>query len=523
MKRLSFATQLVLLWALVAVVCAALISVIWLMVHSDQARQTALAKQQATAVCESVASRYSLSVQSTGDARDADLMHVVLDIVLAQAPGIEGGFWTGNVGEKAATHVQNSIQVDGKQRVLSETGGFLAYAFPTYQGSGIKRDIPEAETPLILRTLRLSATSHSLASDSIRSGADAVVVSACPVPGVADIYTWMLVRTHPPLGEYGELLVTSLAVVLAGILGLATLLGVGLRRWKNNLTNIELSLAAAQDNVLSERLPHVSEPDLDKIVDAFNAYVARSETLQKRTATLSAQLTQAERFSSLGRLAAQVAHEIRNPLGAVRLKAENALSGDRDRQNEALKFILRQVERIETQVSSLLALTQPITLSIQAVDFPTWFSTTVSSHDEQARVKDVKLCIDLATLFVNVDEPLALYLRLDPDQLSRALDNLVLNALRHVPHGGTVIVSARQVALYGDTWLRIEVSDDGPGVPIAERESIFEPFVTGRPDGSGLGLAVVREIASAHGGRAFLGDAEKGACFVIEIPWQTSL
>jgi signal transduction histidine kinase len=238
---------------------------------------------------------------------------------------------------------------------------------------------------------------------------------------------------------------------------------------------------------------------------------------------LSVQLTQAERFSSLGRLAAQVAHEIRNPLGAVRLKAENALSGDRDRQNEALKFILRQVERIETQVSSLLALTQPITLSMQIVDFPAWLSTATSSHDEQARVKHVKLCIDLSPLLDNLDKAMAHYLRLDPDQLNRALDNLVLNALRHVPHGGTVTVSARQVALYGETWLRIEVADDGPGVPVAERESIFEPFVTGRPDGSGLGLAVVREIASAHGGRAFLGDAEQGACFIVEVPWQTSL
>jgi signal transduction histidine kinase len=70
--------------------------------------------------------------------------------------------------------------------------------------------------------------------------------------------------------------------------------------------------------------------------------------------------------------------------------------------------------------------------------------------------------------------------------------------------------------------LAIEVADDGPGVPPDQRARIFEPFVTGRPDGTGLGLAVVREVASAHGGLVRLDDAEAGARFIMEIPWQPS-
>jgi two-component system sensor histidine kinase HydH len=69
--------------------------------------------------------------------------------------------------------------------------------------------------------------------------------------------------------------------------------------------------------------------------------------------------------------------------------------------------------------------------------------------------------------------------------------------------------------------LRIAVLDNGSGVAIADRERIFEPFVTGRPDGSGLGLAVATEVATAHGGRAYVADTDSGACFVIEIPWHT--
>jgi two-component system sensor histidine kinase HydH len=69
--------------------------------------------------------------------------------------------------------------------------------------------------------------------------------------------------------------------------------------------------------------------------------------------------------------------------------------------------------------------------------------------------------------------------------------------------------------------LRMEGTDNGPGVPAADRERIFEPFVTGRPEGSGLGLAIAREIATAHGGRAYVAETDRGACFIIEIPWHT--
>ena len=105
--------------------------------------------------------------------------------------------------------------------------------------------------------------------------------------------------------------------------------------------------------------------------------------------------------------------------------------------------------------------------------------------------------------------------------MARAVDNLVLNAIRHAPHDGKVVVRARRIAAPEGKTLRLVVIDNGPGVSASDRERIFEPFVTGRPDGSGLGLAVAREVATAHGGRAYVADTEHGACFVIDIPWHT--
>lgn len=526
MKRLSFATQLVLLWALVAVVCSVLAGVIWLLIQSDQSRQVSLASQQSASACEHVASRYSLSRQLNSYPYNADLMHAVLDVVLVQVPTVEGGFWDSRVATRSGSALGTASSIDhngSASTPAANPNGFLAYSFPTYQGSGVKRDIPEAETPLILRALRLSATSHSSVSDSIRAGQGATVVAACAVGGVPSLYAWTLTRAQTPLGPYGQILVSSLAVVLAGILVVAVVLGLALRRWKSNLSQLELGLAPQSDIGSAVRLPLVGEPDLDKIVHAFNTYVLHSEALQQRAVALGDQLIQAERFVSLGRLAAQVAHEIRNPLGAVRLKVENAIASDGSRQRESLMSVLVQVERIETQVSSLLALTQPVTVSKKATNVADWLAKTVSAHDEQAALRNVNLSVDLEALQSDILEPASCSANIDPAQMARAVDNLVLNAIRHAPRDGKVVVRARRIATPEGKSLRLVVIDNGPGVPAADRERIFEPFVTGRPDGSGLGLAVAREVATAHGGRAYVADTEHGACFVIDIPWQTYL
>jgi signal transduction histidine kinase len=495
MPRPSFSTQLYVLWILVAILCSLLTGVVWLMLSSALGERVTDAKQQATATCVAVASRYDLSMQQPGEA-NVDLMHAVLDLVLVRTEGIEGGFWT----SAPAPGVPN---------------GFLAYAFPTYEGSGVKRDVPEAETPLILRTLRDVAETGQTRADVVASGADAVIAVACPVPRHAGLLAWMLTRARPPLGPYGERTATFFAGVLAIIVALALALALALRRWKRNLTRLEQALAPDGRLEQGERLERLGEPDLDHIVDALNRYVERADRLQREASELGTKLGQAERFGALGKMAAQMAHEIRNPVGAMRLKAENALAADDARRKSALKVIIEQVGRIETQLTSLLALTQPVTVRAQEVELRAWLDELVRSHEARAESRKISLRAEVETA-----APPPVF---DAAQLARALDNLMINALRHAPPGGHVTVRARASTDDGrERRLRLEVIDDGPGVCAAERERIFEPFVTGRPDGSGLGLAVVREIASAHGGRAWLAQDSALTCFVIDMPWRPS-
>ncbi|BBQ00790.1 hypothetical protein BSFA1_59180 [Burkholderia sp. SFA1] len=494
MPRPSFSTQLLTLWMLIAVLCGLLSVAVWLMLSSALSERVVAARQQAAAACTAVASRYDLSMQRPGET-NVDLMHAVLDLVLIQTEGIEGGFWT-------------------REPAPNASNGFIAYAFPTYGGSGLKRDIPEAETPLILRALKSASSSGQLQTDIVSSGTDAVLAVACPVPRRADLLAWTLTRARPPLGPYGERATAILASVLAFIVVLALFLALTLKRWRRNLTLLEHALAPDGEFERGKRLERIGERDLDQIVDALNRYGERAERLERDAGALTRQLAQAERFSTLGKMAAQIAHEIRNPAGAMRLKAENALAGDSARREAALRTIIEQVGRIESQVTSLLALTQSVTVDAREVDLRAWLDDIVHTHESRAETRHVTLSVEVAQ---SPTQPV-----FDPAQLARALDNLLVNALRHTPSGANVTVRAYGAVTEEGERLRLEVIDNGPGVNPAERERIFEPFVTGRPDGSGLGLAVVREVASAHGGRAYLAEDSNVTRFVIDLPWRPS-
>ena len=210
----------------------------------------------------------------------------------------------------------------------------------------------------------------------------------------------------------------------------------------------------------------------------------------------------AERLAALGRVAAGVAHEIRNPLAAMRLRAENGLAGDDDRRRRALFAVLEQVGRLDRLLGELLAMTQRRDPVPELTDIGTLLSSCVERHADQAAAAQVRLAAEGAGTAL-----------LDAALIGRALDNLLSNAIRHTPPGGHVSLRAE----CRGTALRLVVEDTGPGVAPDLRASLFEPFVTGRADGTGLGLAIARELVEAHGGRLSLAASEQAARFVIEL------
>jgi signal transduction histidine kinase len=231
---------------------------------------------------------------------------------------------------------------------------------------------------------------------------------------------------------------------------------------------------------------------------------ARVQTAELRTA-----LERQERFAALGRMAASVAHEVRNPIAAIRLKAENALA-EPQKGGAALAFVLREVDRLENIVRALISRAEPVRIHSRDVKVEDWLSGRVGSFSEQCTAKHIKLRANSETATS----------RFDPDVLGRALDILIDNALDHTPEGGLIEVRAESRSRSGP--LVVRVSDTGPGVAPEMRDRLFEPFVSGRANGVGLGLALAREIALAHGGALRHVEQTTGACFELEIPWPAS-
>ena len=304
---------------------------------------------------------------------------------------------------------------------------------------------------------------------------------------------------------YNQLL-AGLAVLALTILGSAAWLALVLYSWSRKIGAIESALAKRETHAVDlPALPRTGEQELDRLVDALNA---TGETLARERARATA----SERLAAIGRLSAGLAHEIRNPIAAMRLKAENALaSGDDARKGAALQAILQQVARLDGLLRDLLDMTQTRAPALADIELGTFLGRTVEAHQELAAAKGLVLTAGTSELH----NPLP---RFDASQMQRAMDNLILNAIQNTPPGGSITVEAARAG----SVLVLRVADSGPGVPAAIRDHLFEPFVTARADGIGLGLAVVREIARAHHGDVRFADGAGGATFEIEVPWRPS-
>jgi signal transduction histidine kinase len=220
-------------------------------------------------------------------------------------------------------------------------------------------------------------------------------------------------------------------------------------------------------------------------------------------------VARAERLAGLGRVAAGVAHEIRNPIAAARLQGENGLAGDEARCRAAIVQMIGQIDRLDMLVGELLAMTQRVEPHPAPVELRSFLTSEVAHYQAVASARHVTIAVLAENDTV----------RLDPAVVGRILGNLLTNAVRHAPEGGRVTVRAeRRLAM-----LTITVEDTGSGVPPDLAERLFEPFVTGRAEGTGLGLAIARELADAHGGRLELrcagGDTPgNGAVFALALP-----
>ncbi|HEX2465793.1 MAG TPA: ATP-binding protein [Thermoanaerobaculia bacterium] len=220
-------------------------------------------------------------------------------------------------------------------------------------------------------------------------------------------------------------------------------------------------------------------------------------------------LAQSEKLAALGQLAASISHEVRNPLAILRTTIQNLEEdpGSTDDVRRSCAFLRDEIDRLGRVTGSILGFARPVAPRPGRVRAAELFERVKLLQPLEVREKSLRLDVRDASGAAEIGA--------DADLLSQALLGLVTNAAQAARERGSITLEARST---GDE-IALSVSDDGPGIPEADRERIFEPFYSTRRDGHGLGLAVVRQIARAHGARIEVdGNEGGGARFSIVFP-----
>jgi signal transduction histidine kinase len=231
----------------------------------------------------------------------------------------------------------------------------------------------------------------------------------------------------------------------------------------------------------------------------------------RRRERLAGELRKAEHLAALGRMLAGVAHEVRNPLAAIRSTVQlwERLPAEA-RTPESLAAVVGAVDRLNELVGTLLLFARAGHEERRPVGLNAITAETLELVRARADAQGVRIESDLAP-----DLPAMSGAR---QAISQVVLNLVANALQAMPGGGEL--TCRTSAAGGR--VELAVSDTGPGVPAGVRDRVFEPFSTTRPEGTGLGLALCREVARQHGGDVTLDPHGPGATFRLTLPAATA-
>lgn len=230
----------------------------------------------------------------------------------------------------------------------------------------------------------------------------------------------------------------------------------------------------------------------------------------KEVVALEEQLRRTERLSAIGRIAAHMAHEIKNPLASISVGIEYIYASlqDDDPKKKHLGVILKEISRLDRLIKNLLSFARRPPLKRKRVNIKEMIEEILIFYSQEFREKKVDFYLSLSEyeLIAYVDE----------DQMKEVLENLIRNAIESMPEGGKLTLQAGEKT---GGIIFISIEDTGIGIEPSELAHIFEPFYTTKKGGSGLGLAIVHRIIEDHGAKIYVeSEKGKGTKFLIEIP-----
>jgi signal transduction histidine kinase len=313
-----------------------------------------------------------------------------------------------------------------------------------------------------------------------------------------------------------EELKTRLMLILIGCSGL--LIGVGgaallARRITKPLDKLVDGTIKISRGDFSQAIDIDSQDEIGELAQSFNEMSQQLQLTRKRVEAANRRLIQAEKLASIGRISASIAHEIRNPLTSVKLNIQKVMESENmdGLDREHLDISQEGIGHIETFIKELLNFTRVSELRMDYFSAKQIIDESVKMIRNTLKLNEVELVIeiqeDLPPVFV------------DGDKIRQVLLNILHNACEAVDRGGKIIIVLSLWKGRKGRKLRIQISDNGSGIPKKDRENIFEPFYTTKSTGIGLGLANARKIIEQHKGFIRIIDTEKpGACFEILIP-----
>jgi signal transduction histidine kinase len=255
-----------------------------------------------------------------------------------------------------------------------------------------------------------------------------------------------------------------------------------------------------------------TQSEVGQLAQAFDQM--RRSIKQSQTALLKS-----ERLATIGQMASLIIHDLRNPLATISTAAE-VMRNDGitpDRRHTMVETQIRAAHRMNDMLTEILEFSRG-SYKLSPESQP--LAPIVQRATQEASAQMAQLGIRL-----NVAVPPEITLEADAEKLARVFENLLVNAIQalqqHPEHNGSRADGAVEIRATQDAdGVRVDVTDNGPGIPAAIRERLFEPFIShGKQGGTGLGLAIARAIVEAHGGRITLNGARAGgAHFTIRLP-----
>ncbi len=294
--------------------------------------------------------------------------------------------------------------------------------------------------------------------------------------------------------------------LLIGLSVMSLLVGVAMalyaRRVLAPLGAVTARAQAVADGDLKPRAPIASNDEIGELSVTFEAMISAIQRANE-------QLVANERLATIGKMAAHVTHEIRNPLSSIALNLEmleEEISGSSEESRALLRAIGGEVDRLSALSQQYLSFARQRPSSLIEEDLSEVVRDAAEFVRRELSKSEIGLKLELEELGA---------IPMDEGQIKQAVFNLLRNARDSMPQGGTVSVAVRALPGYAE----VTIDDEGQGIDPELKERLFEPFFSTKSRGTGLGLAITRQIVEAHGGRIeLLAREPKGTRVSIQLP-----